>query len=970
MAATDDPSLRRQFTYACPQCGETTTDAAWCIVDGDSRPDLLRKLAAGTLQMASCPGCEYEAELDTELLVWRREAHSPLLYIPSRRGAESRENAEREIGRLYEELRARAQDPRLSEGLEVRLVAPSAIAEVLATDGAAEAQDDDSLVRTRAEAEEGSEAWTVATNDLAVSLMERQSGDQSGDLETAIALFNDLLRFRTRESDPERWTAIKTNLGIAYRRRVVGAHAENVELAVDSYRAAQAALQLKPYGLDLATLECNLASAFLERALGEKGANRAEALELLERALPVIEKEGSDLAVGIALLTRGNAHMQGDNGETVEAEAYYRRAIERFRRAGHPVRAARVALSLAAAIGRGDELHRQKAIEALRGALPELSAERAPIDRARVLRSLGRLLLEEGQQNPAGSCFAEGVNCVRSSLEVLTPTTDPAEARDAASELGEALADAGKWKQAAAAFRTAVEAAERLYGAAVLGFSRDRELSESGRLHHLAAYAIARAGDLEGAVDALEVGRARWARSALATANALLTLSERLTPTERTTLEAARRELNEVDSLERSRAFRGPSAMGSTRAALAGRLEAASSEVEAIAARVGIESGPADAAGIAAALEPGEAIVYLTTTRWGSIALLVTAAKVSAVWAAFTSVDLGDALKSYLGPLLLDHEGLEPAIDGLVEALGPDLLVPLWQALAEPGLDRVVFVATGALGVIPLNALPEKQRPADAEKAMRAVETVHAPSAAARNAARRQAGAASGRGGFVAVANPLHGGDPLPFAAAAAEGIAEALDDGQVLSGFDASKANLVQALEGATHAHFACHGRYELEQPLTSRLELAEGSILTLHELLDKRMFEGVRLVTAFSCNSGLSQLDGAADEVLGFATGFLRAGAAGAIVTSWPVQDLPAALFSTRLYEAILTGTTPARALASTRAWLAETTNREVADWVAAVPMTGPAAAWWSAKARDQPEATPFRHPLHWAPYLLMGA
>lgn len=998
MPTTDDPSLRRSFTYACPRCGKTTTDAVWLILDGDRRPDLLRKLAAGTLQLVRCPQCGYQAEPDSELLVWRRGTFPHLLYIPSRHGAESLEDAEQEIGRLCEELPKQARDPALSGHLEVCPVTPSAIAEVLERDVAADVlayergaldpdasphyrrvlklvsrdrnEADRAFAEARAKAEEGSEEWAVATNDLALSLIERQIGDQSHNLETAIELFNDLLRFHSLESDPERWTAIKTHLGIAYRRRLAGNHAENVELAVDSYRAAQAALRCKPYGLDLATLECNLAAALLERALGEKDSNRTEALELLERALPMIEKEGSDVGMGIALLTRGNALLRGAERELEEAEACCRQAIDRFRRAGHPIRAARVVLSLAAVIEQGDEARRPEAIEALQAALIDLPAERAPVDRARVLRSLGRFLLEEAQRNPAGSGFEEGTDCIRRALEVLTPTTDPVEARDAASELGAALAGAGEWEQAAAAFRTALDAAERLYGTAVLGFSRDHELSESGSLHHMAAYALARAGDLDGAVEALELGRARWARAALATANALLALSGRLTPSERKTLEAARRELTEVDSLERAAVFRGPAARGPARAALANRLNTASGEIEVVAARVGLVTRSADAAEIAAGLEPGEGIVFLTATRWGTIVLIVTAEQVAPVWSeAFTSADLGDALEPYLGPLLLDHEELERAIGGLVGAVGPDLLVPLWRALADLGLDRVVFVPAGALGLIPLNVLPE-QRPAGAERARRNIEIVHAPSAAARNAARQQAGAPSGHGGFVAVADPLNGGDPLPFAASAAEAVATTFDEGRVLSGFEASKANVVHALEGAAHAHFACHGQYELERPLTSRLELAEGSILTLHELLDKRMFEGVRLVTAFSCNSGLWQLDRATDEVLGFATGFLRAGAAGAIVTSWPVQDLPAALFSTRLYEEILASMTPARALASARAWLAEATNREVADWVTAARVVGPATALWNARARDQPAAMPFAHPLHWAPYMLVGA
>lgn len=998
----DDASLRRQWAGECPECGTTIEAETWTIVDGERRQDLVRALVEGRLQSARCSCCGHEAELDSELLVWRSGVFPQLVYVPSRAGTASLEAARQEAEQLCENLRERTgHDPALAGHLEVCLATPSALAEVLTRDviadvdahergtlGAdasefyrrvlvnisrARAAADDAREQARAEAAEGSPEWVAATHELALALLERRTGDQESNLERAIALLRDLLRFRNRESTPREWADIQMNLGIAYRRRLAGAHADNLELALYSYRQAMEVLQAERDRLALANLECNMSAALLQRVYGDKTANHNEALTLARRSAPTVDAEGPAIAAGVAWLTLGNVLLQGTGpkSELDEAERYLRKSIDRYRTARQPLKAGMVALSLAAAIERRDASQRPEAIGVLRAALADLPATLAPVERARVRHNLGQLLLAEASAKPADEAFEEGTGHLRESLETLTPAAHPDDAREVARELGEALAEAGEWDLAAEAFGTALQAADRLYRAAVLGRAREHELNESGRLHHAAAYARAQAGDLDGAVESLERGRALWAASALDAAGALSRLAEKLTPAERERLEAARRELSQVDSLERSDVFIDSPAAGPGREALTQRALAAAAEVEALGARLGIDGQQTNPAGIARQLGGGEGLVYLTTTRWGSLVLIVTAERVSPVWCgALRSAELLDAVagekegSSYLSAVLLDPQELESGIDAVLEVIRPGLLEPLAEALAELEIDPVALVPTGALGLIPLHAFAEL----DSNPVQ--TEISYTPSAAVRNTARARAAERSHGSGFVAAANPLPNEQPLPFAVAEADSIAEAFGGGRVLSEFDASKQEVLRAIAGAAYVHLGCHGRFELKRPLTSHLELAGGTVLTLHELLDKGGLDGVRLVSAFACNSGIAQFDRAPDEVLGFATAFLRAGAAGAIVTMWSVQDLPAALFSTRLYARLLAGETPARALASARSWLRQATNHELADWLETFPSLSATTSIWCAQVRKQPRSEPFQHPLHWAPYVLVGA
>src|SRR5262249_31307771 len=159
-----------------------------------------------------------------------------------------------------------------------------------------------------------------------------------------------------------------------------------------------------------------------------------------------------------------------------------------------------------------------------------------------------------------------------------------------------------------------------------------------------------------------------------------------------------------------------------------------------------------------------------------------------------------------------------------IDEVGPTFVAPLWRQLAELDVDRVVFVPTGGVGLIPLNDLADRA----STPAAKVVETIHAPSATVRNAALRRADASSGGGRFVAGANRVHAGALFPRGEGAAEQAAASFGNSRVLTGFDATRQNLLQALEGAEHVHFACHGKYDLNQPLASYLVLSEDSVLT----------------------------------------------------------------------------------------------------------------------------------------------
>jgi hypothetical protein len=264
----------------------------------------------------------------------------------------------------------------------------------------------------------------------------------------------------------------------------------------------------------------------------------------------------------------------------------------------------------------------------------------------------------------------------------------------------------------------------------------------------------------------------------------------------------------------------------------------------------------------------------------------------------------------------LDGAGVPAELDGLRAELrrlaggrlgGGDRLVveaaaaALDRALVRPVADHlsasVVFVPTGPLHAVPWSALPS----------LRGRSLVVAPSlstwVALSAAARRRSG------GTVLVAGPR-----LRHAVHEVADLAVLHPGATVLVRRDATANAVLAALEGASLAHVACHGRFRADSPLFSALELADGPLtaLDLHAL--RRPPE---LLVLSACELGLSERQ-PGDELLGLAAALLGLGTRTIVASVVPVPDGAARRLMVAFHRRLRT-TSPATALAGAQAELA---------------------------------------------------
>ncbi len=229
------------------------------------------------------------------------------------------------------------------------------------------------------------------------------------------------------------------------------------------------------------------------------------------------------------------------------------------------------------------------------------------------------------------------------------------------------------------------------------------------------------------------------------------------------------------------------------------------------------------------------------------------------------------------------------------------------------------------------------------------------------------------RPSLLAVGNPT--GD---LAAATAEAAAVARLYGQPpLLENQATEAAVRRRISGAQLLHLATHGRLSEEAPLASALALANGEELNLYEIMGMRLQAELAVLSACDTGRGVAT---SGDDVLGLTRGILAAGAKGAVVSLWEVDDLSTSLLMLRFYEALQSGAAPAAALQQAQQHLRESGEEAAGGQFgrleAAAETEAEKMAISSLRGRRgipirelEAEQEGYAHPFFWAPFFYVG-
>lgn len=179
---------------------------------------------------------------------------------------------------------------------------------------------------------------------------------------------------------------------------------------------------------------------------------------------------------------------------------------------------------------------------------------------------------------------------------------------------------------------------------------------------------------------------------------------------------------------------------------------------------------------------------------------------------------------------------------------------------------------------------------------------------------------------------------------------------GKALLGQAITSATLIREAGRYRYVHLACHGEFDLDDPLASWLEIGPGQRLSASQVLAD-MHLSADLVVLSACRSGLSRIV-RGDEPFGLARAFLSAGAGAVIVTLWPVEDSSARVLMQRFYAELMATDPPlplATALRRAQQFLRETHRDQLRTALQQEP--------------PLPGPFPYADPRYWAAYLLIG-
>ena len=777
----------------------------------------------------------------------------------------------------------------------------------------------------------------------------------------------------TRELDPPARAAALLNLARCERDRILGDPQENIDAAVRHARECYA-IRVRTDGPRDIAEAANAVGDVIGNAALRAGQDPAAAAEWFERALQLVPVHEAPMLHAAVADNLANTLVQLDDAgpdELRRAIALHGTALQLYSAAADRFEEARACYNLAATLRRLDPPDDARAVALLERSLELRTRERVPLEWAESVTELARAWLTRAD----GSDPRRAADLLGEVVDAIGADPDSGHALRAWGLLGGARSDLGQWPEAAEAYERALAVADHRYRATVLPGGRDAELIGAADLAREAAYAAAAAGDAHRAVTILEGARARGLGDRLERDRADLSVLAADEPVAAAAYREAGERILRIESQLRAAVVPDAAATRRLRAALTDARAQMEAAVDRIRALPGLASFLLDAPDAVATAEgrPGLPLVYLCVARHGAVALLVSGTgAVEAVFGPLTDEQLTGAVLPYL----LDVDsGLEPLLD----VLGDGLVGPVAARLVADGATGVVLVATGVLGAVPVHAARYGAPP---RHLIDDLDVAYAPSARVLRAARTARAAAADRPPrLVGVAEPVPCNPPLPWAVPELTTLA-GLYPGAVhqVPGAAATTEALLAALPGATHLHFAGHGRYDPEEPLDSALTLAHGDRLTLRRLLDGTELDGVHLVVASACRTATTDMVRLPDEAVGLPAGLVQAGAAAVIGTRWEVNDRAAALLVSRCYAYHLLGdpergeppAPPARALAAAQRWLARASADDIRRFTEEVGLRRPRRAGNAGRAPGATAAPTARaptHPRHWAAFVLVG-
>lgn len=652
--------------------------------------------------------------------------------------------------------------------------------------------------------------------------------------------------------------------------------------------------------------------------------------------------------------------------------------------------------------------HHQQAVLAIpQNAMPRLWAEWQG--------GLAHIYYLCGRLNP--EYFNEASDAFQAALDVIETTESIEVKRDILRLYGWMKHEIGDWQGSFEINSKLFDIGCRIYEKAGTEESRWHELKSIQVVAQLGAYAAARTGSLDAALELAENGLCRWLidqiavidmmrrdipddqRDAIATAHSsLLDLTHRLY-----VLETSCHRGEARDAIGRLSDYLGlpPDVIGTRiinlpdaeiekrtekkKAALCVEIRKARQRVRSELNKVSRRETHVNDTFISAewikriARRNGSPVVYLLSTVWGTLVLIVNGEVIEHMHAeglnsdvtrrlAWGGKDSTGFVKAALGT---ERNQLTPVLEMAMEILKDQVFEPLKKWGSAKGVERLTLIGIGSIGMLPLHA-------AALETGL-VVNT--APSARLLAISIHSRKRASKRPHVLGtVVNPqgAEGCDPLNFSIAEAAYIRSVFQkkaNAVILADESLMSAEAFRHIaEKSTHLHISCHGLFRPSAPFESTLQISPESEFQLRELFwPTPLVQDTAVVNLSACSSAGKEYWEHPDEIIGFPSTLISCGTACVIGALWEVDDAATCLINYRFIQNYCRSRDASASLADAQLWLrdasAEDICRALDDLVAATPMAFKNSRRYLRAFREEVRdlnTNPFSTPEYWAAFI----
>ena len=271
---------------------------------------------------------------------------------------------------------------------------------------------------------------------------------------------------------------------------------------------------------------------------------------------------------------------------------------------------------------------------------------------------------------------------------------------------------------------------------------------------------------------------------------------------------------------------------------------------------------------------------------------------------AFNVALLREDVGQWPGPRLVAREAEQQLAKDLTNYFGG--MTDYLDELHAAGLDHLCIVPHGPLHYYPFHLLGEPGKPLADKWKVTYLPNLHLfVSRSGQPAVRKHRDRALTSIGIDYEHNSW-GLQPLPQAVAEAREVASFFGT-EAISGEQATKQRLLEALDESRYVHLSVHGQHNANAPAFQCLYLmpddrSDGRLYA-HELLSRDL-RGVQVLTLSACETALGRFD-TADNLRGLPASFLLAGVSTIIGTLWEVETNVSKRFFSSFYRQSRAGT-----------------------------------------------------------------